>query len=132
MVLKSINPTTGKLIKEYKEWDDKRVYDELENCKNAFYKWRETSLDKRVELVNKIRKVLYENKIEYSNLMTIEMGKPIKQAEAEIDKCIWLCNYYTENAKDFLNNEKIKTDANLSYIQFSPIGLWSCIRINYY
>ena len=63
------------------------------------------------------------NKERYATLMTAEMGKPIVESEAEIEKCAWNCEYYAENGERFLAKEEIATNAHHSYIQFDPLGV---------
>ncbi len=67
--------------------------------------------------------VLRKNKEDYSRLMTLEMGKPISQSRAEVDKCAWVCEYYAENAEKFLSDELIETDASKSFVTFQPLGI---------
>src|SRR5690606_28413577 len=66
---------------------------------------------------------LKKNKREYAEMMTLEMGKPISQAIAEVEKCAWVCEYYAENAEKQLANEVIKTDAHKSFVSYEPIGV---------
>jgi succinate-semialdehyde dehydrogenase/glutarate-semialdehyde dehydrogenase len=68
-------------------------------------------------------KVLREKFEEYSILMTNEMGKPIVQSRAEIEKCAWVCDYYAENAERFLSDEIIKTEASKSFVSYQPLGV---------
>jgi succinate-semialdehyde dehydrogenase/glutarate-semialdehyde dehydrogenase len=66
--------------------------------------------------------LLKSNNSEYSEVITLEMGKPIKESRSEVDKCAWLCEYYAENAEHFLSPEPSKTDADTSYVAFEPLG----------
>ncbi len=67
--------------------------------------------------------VLREQSEELSKLMTEEMGKPIAQSRAEIEKCTWVCEYYAENAEKFLSDELIETDATKSFVSYQPLGV---------
>jgi succinate-semialdehyde dehydrogenase/glutarate-semialdehyde dehydrogenase len=67
--------------------------------------------------------ILRVKKEEYSKLMTLEMGKPIAQSRAEVEKCAWVCEYYAENAEKFLGDELISTDASKSFVSFQPLGI---------
>ena len=64
-----------------------------------------------------------KNNEEYSKIITMEMGKPILESRAEIEKCAWVCEYYAENGKKFLSPQEIKTDASKSYVTFQPLGV---------
>jgi succinate-semialdehyde dehydrogenase/glutarate-semialdehyde dehydrogenase len=89
----------------------------------AFEEWKETSFKFRSELMMKAANLLREKKEEYSRLMTLEMGKPIAQSRAEVDKCAWVCEYYAENAEKFLSDDIIQTDASKSFVTFQPLGI---------
>ncbi|HEC91691.1 MAG TPA: NAD-dependent succinate-semialdehyde dehydrogenase, partial [Candidatus Atribacteria bacterium] len=123
MSLKSINPTTGMTIKEYPEWNHEQIHLQIEKSLQAFHSWNETTYSDRNHLLKKTAKILRDRKSEYAQLITQEMGKPITQSEAEVEKCAWVCDFYAENGKKFLEEEYIQTDANVSYIQFSPLGI---------
>jgi len=90
---------------------------------NAFEEWRQTSFSHRSKLMTNVADVLRVTKEEYSKLMTLEMGKPIAQSRAEVDKCAWVCEYYAENAEKFLSDELIATDALKSFVTFQPLGI---------
>lgn len=84
---------------------------------------KETTFAHRSVLMKNAAKVLRENSEEYSVLMTLEMGKPIVQSRAEVEKCAWVCDYYAENAEQFLSDEIIKTEATKSFISYQPLGV---------
>jgi len=71
----------------------------------------------------KLADELRNNKKDYATAITKEMGKPITQAIAEIEKCAWVCEYYAENAKNQLEKEIIETDAKESYVRYDPLGV---------
>jgi succinate-semialdehyde dehydrogenase/glutarate-semialdehyde dehydrogenase len=95
----------------------------LDLTNSAFEEWKDTSFDHRSRLMMKAADVLRKNEEEYSKLMTLEMGKPIAQSRAEVDKCAWVCEYYAENAEKFLVDELIETDATKSFVTFQPLGI---------
>src|SRR5690349_22448735 len=66
--------------------------------------------------------VLDADKRRFAELAVLEMGKPIRQAVAEIEKCAWVCRYYAEHAASMLAEERIATDAADSYVRFDPLG----------
>ncbi len=119
----SKNPYNGEEVGSVKEFSKKEVENALEIASNRFNSWRDTSFAERSKLMLAAAKVLKENKQEYAETITLEMGKPISQAIAEVEKCAWVCEYYAENAEKHLAKEHIKTDAKKSYTSFEPIGV---------
>jgi len=76
----------------------------------------------RTKLIKKAGDILKDNRNEYAQMITIEMGKPISEAKLEIEKCVWVCHYYAEHAEEFLSDEHIKTEASTSFVRHDPIG----------
>ena len=122
-MLSSINPANNILIKNYDEMTSPESADIISLADKAFKNWKETSYIYRSELMKNAAKVLRENSEEYSVLMTIEMGKPIVQSRAEVEKCAWVCDYYADNAEKFLADEIIKTEATKSFVSYQPLGV---------
>jgi succinate-semialdehyde dehydrogenase/glutarate-semialdehyde dehydrogenase len=122
MEIKSINPYNGKVLNTYTELSDKQLVQKLEKSSKAFEKWRKVPLKERASLMKNAGQVLRENVEEYAKMITLEMGKPIKESRAEVNKCAWVCDYYAENAEAFLADEMIKTDAQKSFVHKEPIG----------
>ncbi len=119
----SINPYTEEELKNYKNHTKKEVSEIIDKADKRFYSWRETSFAERKKLMFAAASELKKNKKEYAETMTLEMGKPISQAIAEVEKCAWVCEYYAENAEKQLQNEVIKTDAHKSYVSYEPLGV---------
>ena len=67
--------------------------------------------------------ILKKNKQKFAEMMTLEMGKPILQSIAEVEKCAWVCEYYSENAESFLKEVNVKTDASESFVTYNPLGI---------
>lgn len=122
-MLTSINPANNKLIKSYNEMKSEESSNIISVVDNTFNSWKETSFVHRSELMKNAAKVLRENSEEYSVLMTMEMGKPIVQSRAEVEKCAWVCDYNAENAENFLADEIIKTEATKSFVSYQPLGV---------
>lgn len=121
-MLVSINPYTGKEIEKFEEISSEKLEEKLQNATSGFVKWRKTTFEERTKLVKNLAEELRKNKQNYAKTMTQEMGKPISQAIAEIEKCAWVCEYYAENAVHQLADEEIETDAEQSYITYEPLG----------
>ncbi|MFZ1291310.1 MAG: NAD-dependent succinate-semialdehyde dehydrogenase [Melioribacteraceae bacterium] len=123
MAIESVNPTTGKMIKSIDAFTNEKVEIIINEMQNDFFKWKETSFDERKKLMFNAANILRNEKDKYAEILTLEMGKPITQAIAEVEKCAWVCEYYAENAESILQKEFIKTDASESFVQFDPIGI---------
>ncbi|WP_396611300.1 NAD-dependent succinate-semialdehyde dehydrogenase [Haloferax sp. S1W] len=104
--MESINPATNDRIETYEKDTDEDVEVALSRSMDAFEEWRERPLREREELLANAAEVLRENKQRYAELMTKEMGKPISQALAEVEKCAWACDHYAEYASAYLGEEQ--------------------------
>lgn len=122
-MLKSINPFDNSIIKTYNEMTDSQVDSILSSSQNAFEEWRNISFKTKTKLIKNAGQVLRSNIKEYAELMTLEMGKPIAQSRAEVEKCAWVCDYYSENAEKFLSDEIVETDASKSFVSYQPLGV---------
>lgn len=122
-MIKSINPYNQKEVFRIKELTENEVNSAIDKADEAFKSWRKTSFAERKELMLKAAKELRENSREYAETMTQEMGKPIKQAMAEVEKCAWACEFYANNAEDQLKEHMIETDAKESYVRYDPLGV---------
>ena len=122
-MLSSINPANNKLLKNYVEMSGEKSTEIISLADEAFRTWKETSFVHRSQLMKNAANVLRTNSEEYSVLMTAEMGKPIVQSRAEVEKCAWVCDYYAENAERFLADEIVKTDATKSFVSYQPLGV---------
>jgi succinate-semialdehyde dehydrogenase/glutarate-semialdehyde dehydrogenase len=123
MSLVSINPTTGEEIASYDEMSTGEAAEVVGATHEAFLTWRETPAAERSRLLAAAAAVLEEERENHAELMVREMGKPIVQARAEVDKCAWVCRYYAENGERFLAPEPVETDATKSYVAFEPLGV---------
>lgn len=99
------------------------MQDKIHSAQSAFDHWKTTFFQERKELLLQLKSVLTKNRMNYATLITKEMGKPITQSLAEVDKCGWLCDYYAENAESFLQAQQIKTDALESFVTYEPLGV---------
>ncbi len=121
-MIKSVNPYNGKEIEKFKELTKAEIDEVLETANSRFNKWRKTTFNERSGLMLKAAEELKKNKKEYARDISLEMGKPIKQAISEIEKCAWVCEYYAKNAEKHLASKTIKTDASKSYVSYEPLG----------
>jgi succinate-semialdehyde dehydrogenase/glutarate-semialdehyde dehydrogenase len=121
--MKAVNPATDKLIKEYTEHTDDEVAQIIGKVHEEQVKWRGTTFARRRELMHKAAGVLRKNIDDYARTMSLEMGKTITEARAEVEKCAWVCDYYADTAEKFLADEIIETDASKSFVAFEPLGI---------
>lgn len=122
MPLISINPTTGETIHEFTELTPEQIEAKLALAHAAFQDWRNKSFAERAEKMHAVAEVLRTNAEKYGMVATSEMGKPITEAKAEVEKCALVCDYYAENAEKFLSPENAASDASESYVRFDPMG----------
>lgn len=122
-MLKSINPNTEEVIKSFQIMNLSKVDSVINSVNDAYEKWNTTDFNLRSKLMVRASDVLKDEKENYAELMTEEMGKPINQSRAEVEKCAWICEYYAENAERFLSDEIIRTDASKSFVTFRPLGV---------
>jgi succinate-semialdehyde dehydrogenase / glutarate-semialdehyde dehydrogenase len=123
MVMQSINPTTEEVLESFQEFSPAQVDQALQQAFDAQRRWRTTSFGDRAAALQATARVLRQQKARWAELLTAEMGKPIVEAEAEIDKCAWNCDFYAEHASEFLADENIQTNAKESYVEFQPLGV---------
>jgi succinate-semialdehyde dehydrogenase/glutarate-semialdehyde dehydrogenase len=123
MQISSINPANGKTVKKYQSHTDTEVKNKIKQASTAWLSWKETTHTERSMLLNKLSAILKQRKEELAKLMALEMGKPITQGIAEIEKCASVCEYYATNAQADLKDQLIKTEASKSYVTFQPIGV---------
>ena len=122
MKLRSINPYTNSVIEEFEEYSDLQLEEFLIRSTDAFKKWKRTAFGHRKLLLKNVSDILTANSREFALSITMEMGKPVAEAKAEVEKCAWVCNYYAENGEYFLKDEPAATDAFLSYVSYEPLG----------
>jgi succinate-semialdehyde dehydrogenase/glutarate-semialdehyde dehydrogenase len=122
MALRSINPYTNLVIEEFEEFSGKNIDQVLNRSAGIFETWKKSETGLRKSLMLAVSRLLLENAGEYAGSITAEMGKPITESKAEIEKCAWVCEYYANNSEDFLRSETVNTDATESYVLFEPLG----------
>lgn len=118
----SINPYNNQLIEEFDTHTTEEITQAINDADAAYSSWRKTSFSHRAGLMHKAAAVLRAGKEKYAKAMVLEMGKPIKEAYAEIEKCAMVCEYYADHAEEFLKDEVIATDADKSLVRHDPIG----------
>ncbi|MEL7035673.1 MAG: NAD-dependent succinate-semialdehyde dehydrogenase [Cyanobacteria bacterium J06592_8] len=123
MGIATINPATGELVKAFEPLTDAQIEDSLSQAQHAFEQYRRLPYDQKASWMQKAANILEQNAEKFGEIMTLEMGKPLKSAIAEAKKSAWVCRYYAENADQFLANVPAQTDASQSYVSYEPLGI---------
>ena len=118
----TINPATEEVVNTYEIMTKEQIKEKTKKAQNAFTDWKK-DIQKRADHLHNFAQEFRKEKEELAKLMTIEMGRPIKEARAEVDKCAWVMEYFADNGKIFLNEEVINTDARKSTVAFEPLGV---------
>ena len=118
----SLNPTTNQVVKTYASWDGHRLVQALEKTRNAQQAWAQTPFTLRAGMLREAAIRLRAQRDSYAALITLEMGKPLREARAEVEKCAGVCDYYAQHAEEFLHAEPMESDAGKSYVAHYPLG----------
>lgn len=122
-MIQSINPTTGDVVADYILHSPDQVEAALAGAASAQKKWRKVPVTERVKLLSAMATELRAGKDRFASLITQEMGKPVIEAAAEIEKCAATCDFYAEAAPRFLADETIESNATHSGVVFDPLGV---------
>jgi succinate-semialdehyde dehydrogenase/glutarate-semialdehyde dehydrogenase/succinyl-CoA reductase len=122
----TINPTTEKILNKYTIMTKENVSTIVNKARDAYKEWGK-DFDKRIDSLYHVANELRKNKENLSRTATNEMGKAIKEARAEIDKCVWAIEYFADNGKNFIHDESFNTDARKSIIKFEALGVIASI-----
>ncbi len=123
MSFQVVNPATGAVLRTHQPTPPRAVRAAIVTAHERFLAWRETPFGERAERLRAAARLLRERVPELSVLMTEEMGKPVREGRAELEKCAWACEYYAEHAERFLAPEPVETDASRSFVSFQPLGV---------
>ncbi len=122
MSLQSVNPATARTIERYPELAGDEVHAALQAAHTCWVSWKETSFEHRAGLMREAATLLRARTDALARLMAEEMGKPIQQGRAEVEKCAWACTYYADSAAAHLAPDPVSTEARKSYVVFQPLG----------
>ncbi|MEN9559930.1 MAG: hypothetical protein RLZZ502_1141 [Pseudomonadota bacterium] len=122
-MITSINPSTASAIFEYALHTPEQLEQKLSKASQTQKAWAQQDLQSRASKLKKVSAVLREKKPYYATLITQEMGKPIAEAEAEIEKCAWNCDFYADMATTYLGDETVESNASVSKVVYEPLGL---------
>ena len=122
-LVSSVNPATGETLADYATHSPAEARDRLERCHEAFARWSRLPIAERSRVLDRAAALLTERRDELARLATLEMGKTIVAAEAEVEKCAWVCAHYAEHAAAMLAEQRVASAASDSYVRFEPLGV---------
>jgi len=122
MAIESINPATGERIERLTPQNPSEVATTLAATFDVWKGWRERPMGERAALMHRAAEVLRAEVEDHARTMSLEMGKPIREARAEVEKCALVCDYYAETASAHLAPEPAESDGTKAYVRFDPIG----------
>jgi len=120
--LKTINPATEEIINRYEIMTKEQIDDKVKKAQNTFQDWKKNA-NKRTDLLHDFANELKKENENLARIATNEMGKPIKEARSEVEKCAWVMEYYADNGQILSTDEIVNTDARKTVIKFQPIGV---------
>jgi succinate-semialdehyde dehydrogenase / glutarate-semialdehyde dehydrogenase len=125
MGIATVNPTTGDVLRTFEPLSAEQLDAKISQATQAFKSYRNTTMVERGQWLVHTAELLEDdnNSQNYAQLMTLEMGKPLQEAIAEVKKCASVCRYYAENAADFLADQYAQTDASQSFVSYQPLGV---------
>jgi len=122
-LLTSRNPTTEEVLATFTSATAEQIEQGLSVASRAFRSWRSARFPELAAVLGQVAAQLRQQKSSLAALVTAEMGKPVTEAEAEVDKCAWTCDYYAEHAEAMLVAEPRDSTARESYVEFAPLGV---------
>jgi succinate-semialdehyde dehydrogenase/glutarate-semialdehyde dehydrogenase len=123
MSYQSVNPYTGEKGEAYVNISDHKLESIIDSSQRAFLDWRDMDIHIRTTYISALAEVLKRNIDQYASTITSEMGKPLRESIAEIEKCAFTCEYYAKNGPTFLRKREMVTSSGISHLQFDPLGV---------
>jgi len=122
-MLAAIDPNDGSCVRRVQSLDEAALDDRLQQAQQVYERWRQTSFSQRADLLRAVAAQMRDNVADLGYLMTEEMGKPVAEARAEVEKSAWCAEHYAEHAESYLAREYIESDASRSYVDYLPLGV---------
>lgn len=126
--IKSVNPATGSILKEYPVMTDDQVNEKINKAHDTFMEWKKTSFSERSELLKKVAQLLIQKKNDLAKLCSLEMGKVYAQGVGEIMVCAAIFNYYAENGEKFMADAPLETPVGKAFVAYEPLGVLLSIQ----
>jgi len=122
-LIRSVNPFNGELLAEFEQATSGSIENALDSGEKAYLNWKTTTFSLRTDILQNCSKALLDDKAKYASLISLEMGKVLKESVAEVEKCAWVCRYYAENGSRFLQDEPLEAEGKTAFISYEPIGI---------
>ena len=119
----TVNPATGADLATYDAFDEAEIDTALARAHAAYEEWSQVPVAGRLDLLRTVGKLLTERREEYAALITAEMGKPLAEARAEVDKCAWNCDVVADSAAAWLADHEVASSASRSWVAYEPLGV---------
>ncbi|ALW86019.1 succinate-semialdehyde dehydrogenase [Hymenobacter sedentarius] len=123
MAIETYNPHTGRVLRRFTPFSWAKTERILDQAHRAAAKWQATPFAHRADVLRAAAALLRERQDDLARTMALEMGKPVTDGRAEVQKCAACCEFYAEHAEGFLADEVVKTDASRSFISYQPLGV---------
>lgn len=123
MAIQTTNPYNNKVLKTFDELNDDQVEKKISAAHQAYKSWKNSEISQRADLLHNVAKIMRERKGELAALVTLEMGKLIKQSEGEIEMCASVYEYFANNGAEFLKDKPMKTDKGNAFVRYTPMGI---------
>lgn len=123
MGIASVNPSTGETLKLFEPLMDEEVDQKISLAQTTFEQYRRISFAQKAEWMHRAAQILTDEREHFGKIMTLEMGKPLAAAIAEVEKSAWVCRFYADHAAEFLADTAIATDASQSFVSYQPLGI---------
>ena len=123
MGIATTNPATGEILKTFEPLDEQTIELKLAQAQQTFEEYRKTTMAQRAQWLRVAADILERDKLDFGKVMTLEMGKTIKSAIAEVEKCALVCRYYADHGAEFLADVSVSTDASKSFLRYQPLGI---------
>ena len=129
MLYQTINPFTEELVKVFPEHSDEQLEEIIARAESAYEKdWRLRTLAKRKAVLKKAAAILRGKRDEFAKPITLEMGKPFREAQAEVDLSADILDYYADNASSFLATRKLQVTDGEALVESEPLGVLFCVE----
>ena len=123
MSLTSVSPATGEVLATIEPHTTEQVEERVGRARQAWSRWRRTRFAERASIMTRAADLLESERAQLGEIMTREMGKPIRSAMEEAAKCATACRYYAKNAESQLARRDVRTEDRESFVLYEPLGV---------